>query len=195
METVWLLIRSQMITRHTEKSNRHIQAGVIRILTGTATWSMEPASEASCGHRRVWFPTAGPRVSPWGSERVWWSWAAHKEHTLPASCCTQSCQQERSGRFGYSLSWLNWYQTNLFSLDANPSEWEEGTRWSCTMQISWVTGWYLPEAVQLGVQVGKAACMNGQGWGTQTDKNISEAENKSEYIGIYKHWFPTPQQL
>lgn len=86
-----------------------------------------------------------------------------------------------------------WMDTRLiwFSLDANPSEWGEGARWSCTMQISWVTGWYLPEAVQ----VGKDACMSGQGWGIQTHKNISEAENKSEYIGIYKHWLPTPQQL
>lgn len=41
---------------------------IIHLLAGTATWSMEPASGASCGHRRVWFPIAGLTVTPWTSE-------------------------------------------------------------------------------------------------------------------------------
>lgn len=63
--------------------------------------------------QRLWFPMAEPTVSPWTWRAAWWSWAAHKEHTLPASFCSQFCQQGCSGLFGYSLSWVNWYKINL----------------------------------------------------------------------------------
>lgn len=198
METECFLISSQMATGHMENSNRYTQVGIIyytppswhcHMEHGASKWGFLWAQESLVPHSRTHSDTMD----------LWEQRGGAGQHTKNTPCQPPSAlsSASRNVLLGLAACFPAWIDTRQiwFSLDANPSEWEEGARWGCSMQITWVTSWCLPEAVQLGVQVGKAACMGGQGWAAQTDKNISEAENKSEYIGIYKHQFPTPQQL